>query len=162
MAIVTKYTAGFPNPNALSAYSSNAHEARANIKASQFSVAIANGDSATSVLKLARVPSNAIILPDSTLFTGGVAGVTSLSVGLDNGRGTVSAAALVSAQSIAGAGSLSLMQAVAVANYGKRAWQLLGLASDPGAELDVIATLNTAATADGLIAGWLRFTLPGL
>ena len=85
-----------------------------------------------------------------------IAGLTSVSVGLNNRGGTKVAAALMSAVNISAGGSFAMTSAVSIANYNQRAWQLLGLANDPNAMLDVELTLNAAATASGAIAGFIK------
>lgn len=159
MAVVTRYTNGYPQvtPAAGFGYQNNAWlEARGNIRGSTFNIAATNGDSIASVYKLAQIPSSCIILPGSLLYCPAIAGLTSVSCGLNNRGGTKVAAALMSAVNISAGGSFAMTSAVAIANYNKRAWELLGLAADPNAMLDVELTLNTAATASGAIAGFVQ------
>lgn len=163
MAVVTRYTNGYPNPNNLSAYSRNAHEAQANLKITYFEIAAQSGDPINSLYRLGRIPSNAMLIPAlSNLYAAAEAGMTDFSVGLDDRAGTVSAKALMSDVDVHAGGTFSLVSNVAQANYGKRLWQLLGLASDPGKELDVYATLGAAPSAAGLVNGHIAWTVPGL
>ncbi|MDE2579965.1 MAG: hypothetical protein KGL46_14270, partial [Hyphomicrobiales bacterium] len=163
MGVVTRYTSGYPDPTKVSAFSRNAHEAVANLKVSYFSIAAQNGDSIGSVFKIARLPSNAMIFPGlSSLFAAANAGLTSVSIGVNNNIGTKQVGALQNALNIAAGGTFALAGAVAQANYGQRLWQLLGLASDPGMELDLEITLNAASTAASLINGQLVWSVPGL
>lgn len=162
MAVVTRYTNGYPQQAAGTGYSTIASkEAKAGVNAMSFNIAAANGDSIASVYKLGRLPSNAIILPISTLYCPAIAGLTSVSVGLDNLLGTKVAAALMSAVSIAAGGSFSMVSAITAANYLQRVWQLLGLAADPGQRVDVYASLGAAATASGAITGFLYYLADG-
>lgn len=162
MSVVTRYTNGYPQQAAGTGFNTiSSKEAKSGVFAMSFNIAATNGDSINSVYKLGRLPSNAIILPNSTLYCPAIAGLTSVSVGLNNLVGTKVAAALMSAVSIAAGGSFSMVSNITTANYFQRVWQLLGLASDPGARIDVEATLNAAATASGAITGFLYYLADG-
>jgi hypothetical protein len=164
MAVVTRYTSGYPG--VLSAgvgfQGASAHEAKAQTKALFASIAMANGDSINSIYKLGRIPSNAIILPISNIYTTATTGLTSVSVGLDDRNGTALATALVSAVDMHAGGAFAAMSNVTVDKYNKRAWDLLGLAADPGAELDVYAKLGAATTATGTMAAHIFYTVSGI
>lgn len=161
MGVVTKITKGVADQTRVNPQP-NAHEAAARAMISMFDIALANGDSATSKLYLARIPSNAILIPAlSTLESGGVTGLTSLSLGVDNEKGTASAALLMSAVDVSAAGSYSAVSAVTRANRVKRLWQLLGLATDPAQHFLIYATLNQAAGSAGQINGQLGWTVRG-
>lgn len=165
MAVVTRYTNGYPQVTPAAGFgyqNNNWMENRANVRALTFNIAATNGDSATSVYKLGRVPSGSILLPESTLYCPAIAGATSISVGLDNLAGTVSAACLMSAVNISAGGSFSMLSAVAVANYNTKAWQILGLSADPNQLLDVELLINNALTASGAIAGFLKYLAVGV
>lgn len=153
MPVVARYTAGYPNPNA--GFSAVGELSMLKVNGSLFDIPVDATDDATSVHYLARIPSNALILPISTLLTPGIAGMTQYSVGLTNLKGTTVANALVNAQSLVSAGNVSLVGNIAAANRRRRAWQLLGLASDPGGLLHVIGTCVTDPTASGVISGEL-------
>lgn len=158
MAVVTRFTNGYPQLSAGQGYGSNAQESRAIVKDSFFKIAAVNGDSIASIYKLGRLPSSALILPQSALYCGAIAGLTSVSVGLDNTLGTVLANALVTAVNMAAGGTFPLVSNVPIANYDQRVWQLLGLASDPGALIDVNLSLGAALTASGPLTGHIFWT----
>ncbi len=119
-------------------------------------------DSAGSTYRFFRIPSNARVgdvevMNDANatgtsykcgvLFSNGGSTVVAGSDALYIPSGTSLAAARQTWTSlyfpaIAGAGA-------AVANIPKRIWELLGLASDPGAIYDVVVTAVTAGTAGG-------------
>lgn len=164
MAIVTRTGQGYANPTTSQA--PLAVFARAHLKAIVSTIAVANGDSATSVYKIGKVPTSAIIDPASLVYASGIAGLTSMSFGVDAsssqqqpanpiGSWAASPALFVNAQDWHTAASFSLYGNVSVANYGKRIWELLGLSFDPGGEVDLIATVNQAAGA----AGQLQFVV---
>lgn len=162
MGVVTRYTNGYPQQAAGTGYNTiSPKESKAGVQCMSFNIAATNGDSIASVYKLGRLPSNAIVLPTSTLYCPAIAGLTSVSIGLDNLIGTKVAAALISAVDIHAGGSFSLVSNVTTANYLQRAWQLLGLASDPGARFDVYASLGAAATASGALTGFLFYIADG-
>jgi hypothetical protein len=162
MAVVTRYTNAYPQLASGTGWASNSQESRAIVKSSFFKITATNGDSINSIYKLGRLPSSALILPQSNLYCQAIAGLTSISIGLDNTLGTVLATALASAVSIAAGGSFAINSNVPIANYDQRVWQLLGLASDPGALIDVNLLLNAAATATGVIAGHILWTNNGV
>lgn len=146
MPVVTKYSIAVVDPAVLARPASINSRARLNVAQAQ--VAVANGDSATSRLFLARVPSSARILSQSTLYHEAITGTTSLHIGLTDGTTTV-AAALASALNVATAGTKVLNAAVSTANLNRRVWELLGLTADPGRQIDIFATINVDAAAAG-------------
>lgn len=161
MAVVIRYAAGYPDPSALSAYSRKSRDAVAYVKNSYFEIAIGAADSINSVYWLARIPSSARIKPQSTFYVGAIAGLTSLSIGVDNLKGTKVANALVSAVDVHSGGAFSLVSAIAAANYAKELWQLLGLSSDPGGALDIYASVLAAPGAAGTLNGDIYWNVAG-
>lgn len=149
MAVVTKYGRGSPDPSlyklpdALYAQPVSVH---------LFSdVAIANGDSANSLIYVGKVRSSARMSPGSLIYHTAITGLTSLDLGFPNvgaGNGAILAAAL----DVSAAGSKNAMNAVSTPNLYKRMWELCGLTSDPGGEFDLIAKMNQAAGAAGTLA----------
>jgi hypothetical protein len=87
-----------------------------------------------------KIPSNAIILPSSTVYHEGLG--TSVTLNLGDATTTDGLASLVS---VASAGSFSAFENVAVDDYGKEAWELLGHSEDPQGLLDVFFTIKGAA-----------------
>ena len=159
MAVVTKYAPGYPDPG--NNYQSTSMEAGQPVKSALFEVAVANGDSIASSHYFARLPSNAIILPASSLYCSAITGVTSYSVGVTNRKGVSVANALINAQTLEAAATVSLVANVGAANLRKRLWQLLGLANDPGGLLHVYGSMNAAATAAGVITGVILYQVAG-
>ncbi len=160
MAVVTRYSNGYPQPTPAAGFGFQRNawlESKANVKAITFNIAVTNGDSIASVYKLGRVPSGAILLPESLLYAAAIAGLTSVSVGLNNLAGTALDTALMSAVNLSAGGNFAMLSNVAIANYNQRAWQLLGLNADPNAMLDVEAVLGAAPTASGAVAGFLKY-----
>lgn len=187
MAVVTRYTAGYPQPTPAAGYGfqgASSHESAAYVRAAFFAISVTSGDSATSIYRLGRVPSNAIILPQSNLYVTALAGLTDVSVGLDNLFGTTDAKCLVSDVDMHTGGAYGLTSnvpnltfaktgipnpagsssgtAVGYIGYQARAWALLGLTADPGSQLDVIATLGAAPSASGFMVGHLLYSIAGL
>ena len=162
MAVVTRYTAGYPQQSWGAGYLPNAHEARGSLKVAAFNIAVTSGDSIASVYKLGKVPSNAIILPISSLEVPAIAGLTSVSVGFDDLNGTTASAALMSAVDLHSGGAFSMVSAVSVANRTQRVWQLLGFTSDPGKSIDVYASLGAAPSASGAMAGMIYYSAAGI
>lgn len=163
MGVVTYNGRGYSNPTANVAPSKT--DAEGQVRAIFSDIAVANGDSATSVAYVGRVPSDARFVFGGELINGAIAGLTSLSIGLakpaqDVTNPPVSATA---AQTAALLSATCLMNAVdihvggnfaigpATGSWKKRAWELAGLATDPGGYLDVVATLNQNAGAAGVL-----------
>lgn len=146
MAVVTKYGTGYKDPASL--LQVDAVYAEARVRAICSKIDIANGDSIASLYYVGKVPSNAIILPNSAFYFPAIAGVTILNVGF-----TGALQALINTQDITTAGSQTIAGkgTVTPANMIKRAWELAGLTSDPGGMLDVVASLGAAATAAGSV-----------
>ncbi|WP_407155178.1 hypothetical protein [Bradyrhizobium sp. STM 3557] len=150
MAVVTGYGTGYKDPAALNPVS--AVFAEGTEKSINSQISIANGDSATSVYYVGKVPSNALISPRSNVFVPATAGLTDYSLGF-----TGAPKALMSSVDVHLGGTFSAVSAVAVTNYIQRAWQLAGLASDPGGMLDVFVTLGAAAGAAALVHNEIIF-----
>lgn len=119
----------------------------------------APGDTAV----MGRIPSNARIRAASAIDFGAITGITSMDFGLyaeksawvpDTTKG--SAACLASAKDVHLAGSTTF-DAIALADRGKAAWQLAGLADDPGGYMLIVTTVHaaggTATAAAGLNVG---------
>jgi len=165
LAVVTRYTAGYPQQTPAAGFgfqNNNWLQAKGVLKTLTFNIGVVSGDSIGSIYKLGRVPSDAILLPESTLYAAAIAGITSVSVGLNNLGGTVLDTALMSAVDIHAGGSFAMLSAVSIANYGTRAWQMLGLSANPNAMLDVELLVNAAPSAAGAVAGFLKFLETGI
>lgn len=161
MGVVTKYSKGYPDPtNSLLPYSAKGEESIATLKRSFFKIAVANGDSATSVHKLGRIPSDAMISALSTFRCTAITGLTDYDIGFSY-KGTKVGDALVNGQTLASAATVSLVAAIASANLDKRVWELLGLSRDPGGWVDLEGTMNAAASADGTIIGEIFWSVAG-
>lgn len=150
MGVVTKYGTGYKDPAAVKMV--EAVFAEATEKSINSQLAVANGDSATSIFYVGKVPSSALISPRSQVFGPAVASLTSFSLGFAGAP-----TALMNAVDIHTGGPFSAVSAVGVANYAKRAWQLAGLSSDPGGMLDVFATLGADAAAAATIHAEILF-----
>lgn len=162
MGVVTTYGQGYRNPVANVA--PLAVFAEGHLHTIVSTIAVGAADSATSKYYIGRIPSSAVLDPASLAYGGGVVGLTSVSVGFDASplpagliAWAASPALLVSAQDWHLAASFSLVQNVAVGNYGKRAWELLGLAQDPGGFIDVFATNVSGAGGAGTLQFFLKY-----
>jgi len=157
MAVVNKYASrmrvpGMPRKPVSAALAGGA----SNIQRQLDDVAIANGDSANSTALMAIVPSKAIMLPESKIYHSAITGLNDLDFGdATNPDGLVDGISCVSA------GSDSAIKAVAFTDYDKPLWELLGMASDPGGDIELFVTLNAAATTGGTIAVDLRYIVAG-
>lgn len=163
MAVVNTKSSSITNRDATPSVASNSRLTRANVNEAIGVVAVANGDSIASTLRVASIPSNARVsqaLLSCTAITSAAADI-GLYQTADNGGAVVDADFFGSAVSIATALSNSDVTResgiVTVANMELTVWQALGLAADPNREYDVVLTLTAAATAAGAVALSIRY-----
>jgi hypothetical protein len=159
MAVVTKFGSAYPQKGQL--VQIDAKVAEGEVDAGISKVDIANGDSIGSLLYLARVPSNSLIYAPSRVYNQAITGAA-CHIGFYNPNGgtLIDVDALAVAVDLATA-DLTVgkqLNALNVLNMDMRAWQLAGLAADPGGMLDVVATLTAAATAGGRMLLALYFS----
>lgn len=146
MAVVQKLADAMPDLDAAKPGKAPVQQNHGVLRTSHHRATIANGDSAASTVEVARIPAHARVSKLSKIHSSGVAGVTNADLGFE-GAGN----ALVSAASLAAAGTVDGASAITTANYDKKVWELKGDAKDPKAEIPVFLTLNTAATGAGEI-----------
>lgn len=156
-AVVTLYGPGYKDPASIQLVSPAFAEGR--VRALILGpTTITNGNSINSKIYLGKMPSNAIpLFGMASLAHEAVAGVTSFDIGLERDGTVVNANVLAAALDISTAGTKDPFAGIAIADRGKRLWELLALASDPGCEYDVVAKLNAAATATKLINGYALY-----
>lgn len=127
------------------------------IKESVGVVAVANGDSTGSTLRVARISSGdrvSRVLVSCTAITDAAANIGLYDTDV-NGGAAVDATFFASAQSLAAAlagTDVTHGGTFGVAKAEQLVWQVLGLTSDPGKLYDVTFTLTAGATADGALA----------
>lgn len=162
MAVVAKYGTGSRDPASLLAINGIFAAAEVRVLVSQ--IAVTNGDSIASTYRFGEIPADCIIDPNSMLWTAALTSVTDFDIGLryPNGGAVILADCIVNGQTLASATSVSLAAATgsgiaAPANQCKRAWELAGLSSNPGGNLEVYGTANAAATASGVANLFLRY-----
>jgi hypothetical protein len=114
-------------------------------------------------LLLCRIPSNARLIDVGQVSYSAFGGTAAINLGFDHSKmtaaeRTAAASKLWAAQSIAAAASRKVMFAQVLADLSKRVWQVAGLASDPGGEIDIVATVTTATVSVGTIHGEVTFT----
>lgn len=150
MAVVTKYGQGHPSPTSIrlpdAIYRGNP------VRAVLASIAIANGDSATSVLLFGKLPSTAILLPQGLITHTAITGLTDFDIGVLEETDV-----LADGLNLSSAGTKAPLASVATADLIKPLWQLAGLTTDPGRELTLVGTLNTDATAAGTIHAYFPY-----
>lgn len=112
-------------------------------------VEVGSDDSANSTYTMARIPSNARIMPGSTVYWDDLAstGSPTLDVGLAGSQITNDPDALNNGLDCTGAGSSGIF--ADHADGGKFAWELAGETSDPGGMLDIYVSLVDAAVNVG-------------
>ncbi|CAM5767171.1 hypothetical protein [Bosea minatitlanensis] len=156
MAVVKKYARSYKDPATVALPPAAFVEGRVRCITTG-PVAIASGDSATSRLYLGKVPSSAIILPMSTLYHGALTGVSDFDIGVEKDGTTVSIDALADGLNLTSAGNKSVVAKLATGSIGKRLFEVLGLATDPGCEYDLVGTLKADASADGVLEAFVLY-----
>jgi hypothetical protein len=118
--------------------------------------------SVTSTISFGRIPLRAVILGASRLSSDQLHASATLDLGVknDSAKGISSkTAALVAAAAMgSGAISVSAISAVNIDKTGKMLWEILGLASDPGGDAELVVTLGGNAGA-GTVALDLLFVV---
>lgn len=160
MAVVTKYGTGARDPSSLKAV--DGVYAHATPRSINSQISIAAGDSINSTYDIGEVPADAIIDPNSAYDYQAVGAAATMDVGFyyPNGGALIDVDALVAGDDVAAAGSQTLKGhgTLTTANGMKRAWELAGLAANPGGNLRVVATLKGAAASNNaLINFFLRY-----
>ena len=117
-------------------------------------IEVAAAYAATDRTHLARIPSNAVLLPTSTLYFDDLGAAPTLDFG-----DTIDPNGLATLISAATAGDASLLEAVDIANYGQRLWELLGHTSDPGGLIDLFLTIVGDIDAAGTIKSIIYYVV---
>jgi hypothetical protein len=119
-------------------------------------VSIATDDTAASIWRIARLPSNTL-LHQLTVATTAQTGSSDFDIGIaynpDKVSGaTISVNCLADALTLATASRvLDGLKDVSIANSAKELWELASLTADPKCNLDLILTANTIGTAGGTV-----------
>lgn len=159
MSVVNTKSTAVTNADAATQTNSSQKIAGGRLRESVGAVAVANGDSIGSTLRLARIHSGdriSRVLLSCTAITSAEANVGLYDVMDVNSGAVVDADLFASAQSLATAqNKLDITResaVIIVADAEKQVWQLLGLPADPCKYYDIVATLTVAATAVGAVA----------
>lgn len=129
-------------------------------------VEVAAADSDGSVYRLARVPSNAVLV-DVRVNNDAITGGTDYDLGFYdtpeiNGGAVIDKDNLLDGVDLssasAGEGTFG-MTAVVIENRHKQVWQLAGLSSDPKKLIDIALTGNTVGTAAGTLTLIVQYSL---
>ncbi|HXF45755.1 MAG TPA: hypothetical protein VNK91_06515 [Burkholderiaceae bacterium] len=159
MAVVNKYGTGYKDPASLKQV--EAVLAEATVRQINSLVSITTGDSTNSTHRIGSVPSNAIIAPDSR-YDHEDTGLTQVDIGLayPNGGAMIDADCLVAGDDISLAGSQTFAGhgTLTAANMNKRAWEIAGLAADPGGNLDIVLTQKAGTAGTKKIHFAIRYS----
>lgn len=127
-------------------------------------ISVVNLDSIASVLRLFRVPSNAV-MTDLRVYCPAIT-TAATDIGVyrteKDGGAVVDADLFTSAQvltsALVGADVLHESGVFSITNSGKEIWDALGLTSDPSVFYDVAMTLTAAAGSTGVVKVIGRYT----
>lgn len=153
MAVVDRNSLAITNRNATPRVISNPAVSGGDLKEKVGYIAAATDDSATSVFRIATVPSNAriseILITAADFTTAGAINVGLHRTTADGGT-VVDADLFASAVDLSGGpfSNLDITREAGTTNWTladaeKMLWQALGLSTDPGIEYDVTATIST-------------------
>lgn len=150
------YASNYPDPT--KAIVNAVDQKGARLRSTQTDITPATAPVLADVLYLMRIPTNARMIDLGKISYGAFGGTSAVSMGfyhptMTAAQVTAGSTKLWNAQSIVAAGSRQFMFGVALADLGKRAWELAGLTKDPGGEMDIIMTVSTATTAAARIYG---------
>jgi hypothetical protein len=147
MAQRTFLAAGIPDLTAAKPGKADVSVNHGALRTSCFVASFLNGDSIATSAVVGRLPSHARVTRHSEIHSSGIAGMTDVDLGVaENPDCLVDGATMAATATVKGA------SAIPVGQEAKLLWELAGLASDPKREMDIILTLNAAATAAGTVA----------
>lgn len=101
-----------------------------------------------SKVYLAYLPSDCVILPQSEINFDDLGTGVTLNIGDKNDDDALATAIDVSTA----AGKSTVLEAVDIANYGKKLWQLLGYIKDPKVMIELYASTAGAASGGGTLS----------
>lgn len=157
MALVTLKSGPITNRDAVPQVINDGRLERGSLRSSIGSVTANNNDNIGSKYILATVPATAMVREVLLTCAALTSGAADIGVYRDTGSGgaVVDVDLFASAQSIATALSRSDVTnestTYTIAQRQLPLWQAAGLTSNPGGNLDIVATLTAATTAGGLI-----------
>lgn len=158
MGIVTVYGSGYRDPATV--YPVAVEHAEGRVRCINSLIPVANGDSANSLHYFGRIPSNAILLPQSLLTHGSITSLTDYDVGLYRNGTLVTLDGLANGLNLSSAGTKSPIASVALANLAKRIWELAGATIDPGGEYDIVGTIKADSGAASHIHAAILYAKP--
>jgi hypothetical protein len=155
-----QYTVGYPDPDSLNPIPLGINRS-GNTRALIVPFTLLTTTIVGQFVFIGKIPSQAIILPTSRFDHAAAGGTTTIDLGFLNETPAGAVNCLAAAQSIVAAASKSGMASVAVANLGKRCWELAGLTSNPNREMEIGFRVQTAApTANTAIFAMIDYALP--
>lgn len=163
MAVVNKLSAALAQrdgiPSQLNSNAAPTKLATGRVKESIGVIAVANGDSAASILRFFSIHSSwrvGSLMASCTAITGAAADIGLYNLPTFNAGAVVDADFFASAQDLAAAlDSTNVLRESGLITVEKLEWpiwRLLGLQADPGLYYDVAATLTAGATAAGFVS----------
>lgn len=153
MAIVRSDDINISNLDSVPPVLTNSANNGGDIKFIRSHVAIAAADADGDQFRMARLPSNAVI-KEIKILCDAITNGTDYDLGIaytpNKGGAVINANNLMDGQTLASASkTIDGFANVAIENRYKQLWELAGLASDPGFNLDLVLTANTVGSAAG-------------
>jgi hypothetical protein len=155
-----QFTVGYPDFNSLNPIPRTEHR-NANVRSIIVPFVLLTTTVVGELVFVAKIKSEAIILPSAQFIHGAAGGTTTIDLGFANETPAGAINCLAAAQSIVAAGTKNALASVTTPNLGRPCWQLAGLASNPAREMDLSFRVQTAAaTAPTNIFAMIHFALP--
>lgn len=148
MAVVSKYGRSIKTPAAIYPDNMAAQAEGDHRLISSGPIEITSGNSIASKYYLGQIPSNAILdVANSILHHGSLTDVNDADIGLEVAGTVKDVDVLADGINLTSAGTKLIGASVPLADIGKRMYELLGLANDPGVMYDIVLKINVAAGA---------------
>lgn len=147
MAIRNVLAIGLPDKTAAKPGRADVRQNHGALRTSCFVADIISGDSPTSTIEVARLPSHARVHKLSAMHSTGITGLTDADLGVAENPDC-----LVDGATLAATATVNAASAITVADSTKALWELAGLDKDPKQEMPILLTLNTATTAAGQVS----------
>ena len=155
-----QFTVGYPDANSLNPIPRTEFR-NANLRSIIVPFTLLTTTIVGELAFVAKIKSEAIILPSSQFIHGAAGGTTTIDLGFANETPAGAINCLAAAQSIVAAGTKSAMASVTTPNLGRPCWQLAGLTANPAREMELVFRVQTAApTAATAIFAAIHFGLP--
>ena len=141
------------------------HYQNGRVKSFMATCAVEAADDNTTVFKLGKMPSDAVIMPEAMVYHTALTGLTGIDIGVTSDQGVASAEdKILDGLNVVNAGSSSLWAGAgngnAITDPPEKLWQLLDFPEDPGGMLELSLSLKADVSAAGTIKVSMPYAKP--